>query len=564
MWPVHVASSQSEAKKRSRVRAVVSFNSSRVPISAIPRSSPFGSPKPDKIPSHSNPQGIISSYETHQNSITTEQCLRPISRETTGMSPKKPGTSCRQPPDLYRAGDSALKQEEDQDPYMYTVEIIEAAVGGGEEEDWTAVFKRSAATGIQTAPPPSASGSSDDSVVPSEEPMYELSSTAVSCLNTPTMEFDEGYFAAEFHCHRRMTALPATVTSSSVESKATNHVMEVVVPVVTTAAPQSAFQFPAAKNDFDDIYDTWALSSGSPVYVHAPLNVVEGQVYVQEQPVEKKENKKDVVKFESNLSEFMTFPSHNTASAIDDGFKMESTEDGEELQPSTVLVDWVIDDSISAESAFPITIQDGDVETKTDVTAAAAAAPTAAVYSTPTTVVPSTINVADWDSIQSAPVPMVQLCNETDVADKDSRSPPAKRRRPRGRPPVPLDRPITPRVPHAARIQLAYAATTAEDSDHVYVTSDGYLTEQEVAHMKWRRGRDLNNVASKKCRENRKLRQQCLEQEAEQLMAKNAALKRKLRAIEAKVRRVKEYYLTQMLPGGGIVDPDSLERMWSS
>jgi hypothetical protein len=147
------------------------------------------------------------------------------------------------------------------------------------------------------------------------------------------------------------------------------------------------------------------------------------------------------------------------------------------------------------------------------------------------------------------------------------RPPPAKRSRPRGRPPVPLDRPITPRVPRAARIPLAAAAattSTAEDSDHVYVTSDGYLTEQEVALLKWRRGRDLNNVASKKCRENRKLRQQCLEQEAEQLVARNAELKRKLRALEARVRGVKEYYLRQMLPGGGVVDPDSLERMWSS
>ena len=99
----------------------------------------------------------------------------------------------------------------------------------------------------------------------------------------------------------------------------------------------------------------------------------------------------------------------------------------------------------------------------------------------------------------------------------------------------------------------------------MYVTSEGrYLTEQEVALMKWRRGRDLNNVASKRCRENRKLRQQRMEEEAEQLLARNAELKRRLRALEAKVRRVKEYYLTQMLPGGGVVDPESLEKMWSS
>jgi len=473
---------------------------------------------------------------------------------------------------LYRAGGGALKQERDHDPFLNPVEMIEAAVGKEEEEeDWLAVLKQSAAPGIWVASPPpspSASGSSETTGA-GDEYTYQPSSTvsSSSCLNTPIMEYDEGHFAVGFRRRRDMTALPATVTSSASASMETDHVVEMVVPVVTAEA--APFQFTHAKNDFDGIYDTWALSD-SPEYAeeaHAPLIVVEGQTFTEKQA----EDVTNEVKMESCYSDFMTVPTENKALGISDGFKTEEpTEDCEmgddELHPSTVLfADWVNDDSIPAESDIPLAVQDGKMEEPKAILA-----PTSVDFPSP--VVPSTINVADWGSILSVSVPVVQYILEPALvvppspaaaADEEIRPPPSKRGRPRGRPPVPLERPITPRVPRAAR--LAAAAATAEDSDHVYVTSDGgYLTEQEVALMKWRRGRDLNNVASKRCRENRKLRQQRMEEEAEQLLARNAELKRRLRALEAKVRRVKEYYLTQMLPGGGVVDPESLEKMWSS
>jgi hypothetical protein len=348
------------------------------------------------------------------------------------MSPKKPGPAGRRSPAPYRVGAGALKPEAD--PYPDTAEIIAAAVGGGKEaeEDWRAVFQRSAAAGIQIAPPPPSGSSDDDNkmmMMPVEEPYFlQLSSTtttANSCLNTPTMEYDQGYFAAEFSRHRRTTtALPAaTVTSGSLE---TDQVVDVLVPVVTTESP--LFRFPAVRNDFDGIFETWALSSGSPEYAHAPLSVVEGQVCVDDdKPADEKpaETTTDVVKVESyHLSEVMTVSSNNSKAvlAIEEDFKMECTDDSEDLlQPSTALLDWVIDDNISAEADFPITILDGDVEIKTVATAVTA--PAAVVYPAPATVVvPSTINAADWNSIQPATVSMVQLFAEPGLAaDEDSR-----------------------------------------------------------------------------------------------------------------------------------------------
>ena len=118
---------------------------------------------------------------------------------------------------------------------------------------------------------------------------------------------------------------------------------------------------------------------------------------------------------------------------------------------------------------------------------------------------------------------------------------------------MPLERPIAPPLPRATK----RTRQESEDSDL------DYLTEQERAEWRYRRSRDLNNVASKRCRENRKQRQIDMEEEAEQLISKNLKLKQRLLDLEAKVRRMKEYYLTNVLPGG-VVDPESLEKMWSS
>jgi len=61
--------------------------------------------------------------------------------------------------------------------------------------------------------------------------------------------------------------------------------------------------------------------------------------------------------------------------------------------------------------------------------------------------------------------------------------------------------------------------------------------------MKYRRQRDLNNVASKRCRENRKRKQSELEEELMEQQRRNLELKSRLESMAAKVQRVKEYML---------------------
>ena len=72
--------------------------------------------------------------------------------------------------------------------------------------------------------------------------------------------------------------------------------------------------------------------------------------------------------------------------------------------------------------------------------------------------------------------------------------------------------------------------------------------------------RDLNNEASKRCRENRKTKFQILEMEREELFTKNTELRARLTSLESNVRKLKNFYLEHMAAGKELPDPSV---MWS-
>lgn len=128
-------------------------------------------------------------------------------------------------------------------------------------------------------------------------------------------------------------------------------------------------------------------------------------------------------------------------------------------------------------------------------------------------------------------------------------------RRGRGRPPLPPGRAITPAVVRGRIV------SGGEESDHFL--SDGNLTDAEISDLRYRRMRDLNNEASKRCRENRKIKYQQLEDEAEKLKEKNLQLKARLQKIETAVMKAKHYYITYIVPGAGSQMPD-ISQLWAS
>merc|ERR1712168_368484 len=110
----------------------------------------------------------------------------------------------------------------------------------------------------------------------------------------------------------------------------------------------------------------------------------------------------------------------------------------------------------------------------------------------------------------------------------------------RGRPPKEGVRTITPKVDRHRLVT---------DEDSTVSASDGYLTEDELERMKKRRARDLNNEASKRCRENRKLLFKKQLEELETLTKRNQDLKRTLNDLHNQVSTLKESMMDTIFKG---------------
>ena len=99
-----------------------------------------------------------------------------------------------------------------------------------------------------------------------------------------------------------------------------------------------------------------------------------------------------------------------------------------------------------------------------------------------------------------------------------------------------------PALPSASRSITPHPSANA--------TAD--LTENEASAQKFRRMRDLNNEASRRCRENRKLKQQDAERELLELMVINKEKKRIVAEMEMEVQEMKKKIL-KVAAGGELL-----------
>lgn len=99
-----------------------------------------------------------------------------------------------------------------------------------------------------------------------------------------------------------------------------------------------------------------------------------------------------------------------------------------------------------------------------------------------------------------------------------------------------------PALPSASRSITPHPSANA--------TAD--LTENEASAQKFRRMRDLNNEASRRCRENRKLKQQDAERELLELMVINKEKKRIVAEMEKEVQEMKKKIL-KVAAGGELL-----------
>lgn len=87
-----------------------------------------------------------------------------------------------------------------------------------------------------------------------------------------------------------------------------------------------------------------------------------------------------------------------------------------------------------------------------------------------------------------------------------------------------------PALPSGVRSITPHPSTTATAGD---------LTEDEASAQKFRRMRDLNNEASRRCRENRKLKQEEAERELKELMVINQERRQMVAEMERQVQEMK-------------------------
>ena len=103
-------------------------------------------------------------------------------------------------------------------------------------------------------------------------------------------------------------------------------------------------------------------------------------------------------------------------------------------------------------------------------------------------------------------------------------------------------REITQKLPRLRR-----KSTTTSESEFIYCSdSASGMTDDEVSALKYRRMRDLNNEASKRCRENRKSKLGNAEAELRNLYEKNLQLKETVAHYESMVARLKSKFLQRV------------------
>jgi len=433
-------------------------------------------------------------------------------------------------------------------------------------------------------------------------------------INTPTLELTSSQLIDQLvnqQQQRHATAAAETLVVAEMD-------VDVVSPNVNGGissgvgggVSSSHYNLPSATNaaatvdyaDYGRIEDIWTLSPSSPdLLLHAaPLSLVEGSSSSSSSGRSTDAYITQVIGENSAAPPLVISPGTDLFS-VGSGLPSESAETPEAppaaAEPEVVgsdLLNWLINDTLTdsqipgeeaelkteeeelkPQPQVPPTTVDSDqlfadyYKCHGPSTSASGFATTTTTTNNkqlespplPTAIHPTTTrqrNVSTASSISS-----IASCQQSSTAagSGSSSSSRPKSARGRGRPPKPPGREITPAVRHGRVV-------TDSDTD-----SAGNLTEAEISDYRYRRMRDLNNEASKRCRENRKRKFDTLEAECEQLRQRNTQLKEKLRRLEGVVRRVKSYYLTNIVGnnggGGGVKSegttmmPDDLSGLWS-
>lgn len=320
-------------------------------------------------------------------------------------------------------------------------------------------------------------------------------------------------------------------------------------------------EFPALNNDAISIEDMWNIRAYSPEHLpSAPLQLVEGKspdnltldkadLFQSAFPAQEEKQPVDA----SRPDDVASSHPNTTLSPVNHTVKMHikpeilSTINAHDLWADDAMVPFTMkeEEEVNTSEAFDLLsyIVNDTIQEHTMVLGEEQQEPVE---------VPTVLEHAQLPQQLALPstVSSSTITRPVDHQEKRATSSSAQHsKRKRGRPALPLgSRTITPRVNRLL-------ASGDESTD-----TTGNLTDHDIENLRYRRMRDLNNEASKRCRESRKRKFDELERERDTELQRNMDLKKRFKSLEQAVAKLKQYYVANLARGGCPPDPSV---MWS-
>jgi len=460
----------------------------------------------------SQTRGTISSYETTVSTSNETECLRDISRKTASMSLKKPSVTA---PTGVVGVPSSLT-------------TLHSAFS--QPEDWTLALKMAlepttpAQKTTHPAPSTSLAEHYGENLATEKQTLFVNNGLLAGCsvtsaLNTPDMNTPV-MTSPQQECDE--SPLIKMLNNKKLE------VTEMMVPVVEdphpTTIPNEHNVFPI--DEFTAVWDAATFSHGpfatDPFQCLNP-RLAEGLPAQSHEDIDEGIHEPDMdtspmfageyfINMEDAFIPTTVEMTKTDAMTVDEG-SLCNTEAMVDLGEGDLL-QWLVDETIAPDAAFPAQLEAQLVKDEQLHLPATVTSQVEEPIPSPST---STINKK---VSKDAPKRM-----KIEIVKPKKKGP--------GRPPRIEARVITPKPIRDGRV-------TKVSDDHVYVR----LEDSE--DQKYRRMRDLNNEASKRCRQNRKNKFIAVEIEMEYLEEKNKELKFKVRKMEEIVATLKKKFISDI------------------
>merc|ERR1719210_1618953 len=302
---------------------------------------------------------------------------------------------------------------------------------------------------------------------------------------------------------------------------------------------------PASDNSQNNVNDAWDLEKDLPAAESKPILNTNAMLSVN--PMEAEGVSVTTPQADEDLDKPFA-PDFDLLEFAMESSGLASGENDAQSYDPTNIIDLMLNDDITENDQAFLDLVKTDDDSNINNTAAEG----------------STLNLGDIQpSTSKRPwMPAAAVVKPEPFDEEDPEFVPTPAKRPRGRPRLPRPETEPPRynfVNEFTNCSQNSLTTNSNNCDFrrprgrpptarpfadvsAYEDTSG-MSSEEAKDVKYRRMRDLNNAASKRCRLNRKMKFDKMEIEEQQLLAKNTQLKAQVEGLENQVNRLKELVL---------------------